>query len=215
LVLIGLSIAIWAILLEVLVRIKNVSMRSDSFEDKFWSGVMLEEFYQQNKGKLKHPMGELFVAGMQEWIASETNNSISAIDLIKSGLSDRIKVSLDIAMSKIESKMMRYMSFLSATASISPFIGLFGTVWGIMNSFKSIAGSGSAGLQVVAPGISEALFTTAIGIFVAVMSTLFYSFLGAKVNAILDRIDGFKMEMMNILSRELDMFSIKNQNIRR
>ncbi len=212
-ILILFSLMTWAILFEKTINIKNIHIKADAFEKKFWSGIMLEEFYEKNRNKLKHPLGEVFGAAMYEWILSDTNRSIAAVELIKTGLRERIENGISVALEKISEQNDKYISMLNTIATTSPFIGLFGTVWGIMNSFKALGGSvGNVGLQAVAPGIAEALLTTAIGIIVAVNAIIIYAVIDAKLEKATRRIDIFAKELHGILSRELDAFSIRNYN---
>ena len=211
-IMIILSILIWAVLFEKIYRFKEITMRADIFEKKFWSGIMLEEFYEKNKSKLKHPMGQIFSSAMQEWVASDTNKSVAAIELIKAGLRERMMIGIDATITKIEISINKYMGFLNVVAAISPFIGLFGTVWGIMSSFRSIADAGNASLTAVAPGVAEALITTAIGILIAICATGLHAYLRYKINNLLEKMYSFGSEILNILSRELDAFSVKNYN---
>ncbi len=207
-----LSILTWAILFEKIYRFNIIKNRSDIFEKKFWSGITLEDFYETNKNKLKHPVGQIFSSAMQEWIASETNKSIPAIELVKTGLRERMMIAIDATIGKTEISINKYMGFLSVVASISPFIGLFGTVWGIMASFRSIADAGNANLTAVAPGVSEALITTALGILIAIFAVSVHAYLKYRINFLLEKFYSFGAEIINILSRELDAFSIKNYN---
>lgn len=211
-VLIALSVIIWAIFFEKTYRIRSLLLKTDSFEKKFWSGIMLEDFYESNKSKLKHPVGQIFSAAMQEWVSSDTNKSVSAIELVKVGLRERIGISIEATKEKIEIAISRYMGFMAVIAGVSPFIGLFGTVIGIMNSFKAIADAGNANLVAVAPGVAEALVTTAVGIFVALCASGINLYLGYRISVLMDKLNTFSSELFNILSRELDSFSIRNYN---
>ncbi len=206
------SLISWAVLFEKLFKINTINQKADLFEKRFWSGIMLEEFYDKNKNKLKHPMGEIFSNAMQEWINSDTNKAVNAIELVKTGLRERIESSIEATMLKIEAETNKHIETIGFIASSSPFVGLFGTVWGIMNSFKSIAGSNVVALQVVAPGIAEALFTTATGILIAVFAMLFHHLVSKKSTSTITRMRSFGIELSSILSRELDSFSIKNYN---
>jgi biopolymer transport protein TolQ len=208
--LVVLSVVVWAIFFEKMASFKMAHSRADAFEKKFWSGIMLEEFFDKNRNKLKHPIGKIFAAAMNEWLTSDTNQSISAIELIKIGIRERMLRTTQVAFTEIETSYSKNMSLISTIATLAPFIGLFGTVLGIMNSFKAIAGASNASLNVVAPGIAEALVTTAIGILVAIIALSFHVYITNHLNKLLDRVEAFRVEINNILSRELDSFSVRN-----
>jgi biopolymer transport protein TolQ len=208
--LVVLSVVVWAIFFEKMSSFKMAHSRADAFEKKFWSGIMLEEFFDKNRNKLKHPIGKIFAAAMNEWLTSDTNQSISAIELIKIGIRERMLRTTQVAFTEIETSYSKNMSLISTIATLAPFIGLFGTVLGIMNSFKAIAGASNASLNVVAPGIAEALVTTAIGILVAIIALSFHVYITNHLNKLLDRVEAFRVEINNILSRELDSFSVRN-----
>ena len=204
------SITTLAIFFDKILFYRSVMRKIRSFERKFWSGVMLEEFYESNKGRLKHPIGSIFIGGMQEWFISETNNSINSVELFKAGLRSRIENATEISMIESEKLINKSLSIVSTIASISPFVGLLGTVWGIMRSFLAIAGTSNVSIVAVAPGIAEALITTAMGIFVAIISVFLYNYLRLKAQNILSKLESFRFDFVNILSRELDGFSIRN-----
>jgi biopolymer transport protein TolQ len=169
------------------------------FERVFWSGQSLEELYQQQSEKVSGGMGSVFVAAMKEWKRSHEQNAASFI-----GVQARLEKVLDVAISRESDGFEKRLQFLATVASASPFIGLFGTVWGIMNSFTSIAASKSTNLAVVAPGIAEALFATALGLLAATPATIAYNKLSSDSNKLIGRLESFADEFATILSRQLE-----------
>ncbi len=206
-----LSIGSWSIFFQKLSGIKLAISRNSKFESKFWSGIMLEDFYQVIKGgKFKSFYADIFSSAMEEWMLSDITKSVMAVEFIKIGVRERILSGMEREKVKIQGKLSKGLGFLSLIASTSPFIGLFGTVWGVMNSFASLSQAGSVTLSAIAPGISEALFSTAIGLFVALPGVVFYSKIHGKVDDLNTTLDSFSIDIANVLSRELDNFSVKN-----
>jgi biopolymer transport protein TolQ len=144
-------------------------------------------------------LGAIFVAAMKEWKRSHEQNAASYI-----GVQARLDKVLDVAIARESEGLEKRLGFLATVASASPFIGLFGTVWGIMNSFTSIAASKSTNLAVVAPGIAEALFATALGLLAAIPATIAYNKLSADSNKLVGRLESFADEFATILSRQLE-----------
>jgi biopolymer transport protein TolQ len=171
----------------------------NAFERVFWPGQSLEELYQQMQERPSMGLGAIFVAAMKEWKRSHEQNAASFL-----GMQARLEKVLDVAISRESDGLEKRLSFLATVASASPFIGLFGTVWGIMTSFQSIAASKNTSLAVVAPGIAEALFATAIGLVAAIPATIFYNKFAAEVNKQAQRMEGFADEFSAILSRQID-----------
>jgi biopolymer transport protein TolQ len=171
----------------------------DRFEQAFWSGQSLEELYKMLSAKPSHSMAALFVAAMREWKRSLEGQARSF-----TGLQMRIEKVMDVTISREVERLERGLLVLATVGSAGPFIGLFGTVWGIMTSFQSIAAKGNTSLQVVAPGIAEALFATAIGLVAAIPATIFYNKFSSEVNKQAQRLEGFADEFSAILSRQID-----------
>lgn len=195
------SIGCWAIIFEKTKLLRLVSRKADLFEDEFWSGRSLESFYDRIRDKPDHPLAMLFVAAMREW-----QRSVSpATGLAKTlGLQDRIYKVMRVTVGREMERMESYLNFLATVGSTAPFIGLFGTVWGIMNSFKSIAVSHNTSLAVVAPGIAEALFATAMGLVAAIPAVIAYNKISGDIGRYANRLDGFADEFGTILSRQLE-----------
>ena len=171
----------------------------DRFEQAFWSGQSLEELYQALSARPAHSMAALFVAAMREWKRSFEGQTRSF-----AGLQTRIEKVMDVTIAREIERLERRLLVLATVGSAGPFIGLFGTVWGIMTSFQSIAASKNTSLAVVAPGIAEALFATAIGLVAAIPATIFYNKFVSEVNQQAQRLEGFADEFSAILSRQID-----------
>jgi biopolymer transport protein TolQ len=171
----------------------------DRFEKVFWSGQSLEELYRTLANGRNTSMAALFVAAMREWKRSFEGGARSL-----AGLQQRIDKVLDVSIAREVERLERRLLVLATVGSAGPFIGLFGTVWGIMTSFQSIAASKNTSLAVVAPGIAEALFATAIGLLAAIPATIFYNKFATEVGRQTVRLEGFADEFSAILSRQID-----------
>ena len=202
LVMIGLLIAsvwVWAIVIDKLILFSRMRRAMDRFEQAFWSGQSLEELYKALSARPAHSMAALFVAAMREWKRSFEGHTRSF-----AGLQTRIEKVMDVTIAREIERLERRLLVLATVGSAGPFVGLFGTVWGIMTSFQSIAASKNTSLAVVAPGIAEALFATAIGLIAAIPATIFYNKFQTDVNRQAQRLEGFADEFTAILSRQID-----------
>ncbi|CAO3400065.1 protein TolQ [Azospirillum sp. 11R-A] len=195
------SIWCWAIIIEKLMRIRRLNAQADSFEEAFWSGGSLDALYDRIGQTPADPMAATFAAGMREW-RHAADRGIGGT--MKSSLQQRVERVMAVSIGREMARAERYMTFLASVGSTAPFIGLFGTVWGIMNSFTSIAGSGNTSLAVVAPGIAEALFATAMGLLAAIPAVLSYNKFSTDLGRYADRLDTFSGEFSAILSRHLE-----------
>jgi biopolymer transport protein TolQ len=193
------SIWCWAIIIDKSMLYGRANRQMNQFERVFWSGQSLEELYQQMQERPSMGLGAIFVAAMKEWKRSHEQNAASFI-----GMQARLDKVLDVAIARESDGLEKRLQFLATVASASPFIGLFGTVWGIMNSFTSIAASKSTNLAVVAPGIAEALFATALGLLAAIPATIAYNKLSSDSNKLIGRLESFADEFATILSRQLE-----------
>ena len=171
----------------------------DVFEQAFWSGQSLEELYRSVASRPSHSLAALFVAAMREWKRSLEGHPRSF-----AGLQARIEKVMDVTIQREIARLERRLLVLATVGSAGPFVGLFGTVWGIMTSFRAIAGQQTTSLAVVAPGIAEALFATAIGLVAAIPATIFYNKFTADVNKQAQRLEAFADEFAAILSRQID-----------
>jgi biopolymer transport protein TolQ len=193
------SIWVWAIAIDKTVLFARSRRAMDRFEHSFWSGESLEELYRTLSARPTHSMAALFVAAMREWKRSFEGHQRSF-----AGLQMRIDKVMDVTIAREVQRLERRLLVLATVGSAGPFIGLFGTVWGIMTSFQSIAASKNTSLAVVAPGIAEALFATAIGLVAAIPATIFYNKFISEVNRQNQRLEGFADEFSAILSRQID-----------
>ncbi len=193
------SIWCWAIIVDKAILFSRMKRSMDRFEKVFWSGQSLEELYRSLMSRQNQGLAAVFVAAMREWKRSHEAGRTSFL-----GLTDRIEKVIDVTiareMERYESKLL----VLATVGSAGPFIGLFGTVWGIMTSFQSIAASKNTSLAVVAPGIAEALFATAIGLAAAIPAVLAYNKFATDAAKLGSRMEGFADEFSAILSRQID-----------
>jgi biopolymer transport protein TolQ len=193
------SVWVWAIAIEKTLLHMRMRKAMDRFEQAFWSGQSLEELYRSLSARPTHSMAALFVAAMREWKRSLEGEARSF-----AGLQMRIGKVMDVTIAREIELLERRLLVLATVGSTGPFVGLFGTVWGIMTSFQSIAASKNTSLAVVAPGIAEALFATAIGLVAAIPATIFYNKFSSEVNKQAQRLEGFADEFSAILSRQID-----------
>jgi len=193
------SVWVWAIAINRALYFGRVRRAGDRFEQAFWSGQSLEDLYKSLAPAPGHSTGAVFVAAMNEWKRSFEGNIRSF-----AGLQMRIEKVMNVTIAREVELMERGLLVLATVGSAGPFIGLFGTVTGIMSSFQSIAASQNTSLAVVAPGIAEALFATAIGLVAAIPATIFYNKFSIEVNRQTQRLEGFADEFTAILSRQID-----------
>ncbi len=191
------SVWTWALIFDKSIKLKRLNRSARRFENRFWSGVSLEALYNEVAGNPKDPFEVLFVTGMQEW-AHQNEKSGNGSKVPNVQWVDRMmQTALEREMDGIEKQM----GFLATVGSTAPFVGLFGTVWGIMSSFQSIAASKNTSLAVVAPGIAEALFATALGLLAAIPAVIAYNRLSNDINRYGVKLDGFSSEFCSVLSR--------------
>ena len=193
------SVWVWAIAIDKALLFSRIHKATDGFEHAFWSGQSLDDLYTSLAAKPGHSTGAVFVAAMREWKRSFEGHARSF-----AGLQMRIEKVMNVAIAREVEHMERWLLVLATVGSAGPFIGLFGTIWGIMTSFQSIAASKNTSLAVVAPGIAEALFATAIGLIAAIPATIFYNKFITDVNRQAQRLEGFADEFTAILSRQID-----------
>ncbi len=206
LILISASIWSWAIIFDKIKKLRDIAQKTNEFEDKFWSGSSLEELFEDIKSGADHPMALLFVSAMKEW---KRTSKVSKLGQLSASFKDRLSQIMRLTISREVESLEKYLGFLATVGSTAPFVGLFGTVWGIMNSFQSIASSENTSLVVVAPGIAEALFATAIGLVAAIPAVIAYNKFSNDLNRFANRLDGFAAEFSSILLRQLEERSAK------
>ncbi|MGF1650748.1 MAG: protein TolQ [Hyphomicrobiaceae bacterium] len=201
-VMIGLVVASiwsWAIIIEKLYAFRRARIEADRFEQQFWSGQSLDDLYNTMSRGRAISMAALFVAAMREWKRS-VEGSIRALG----GIQLRVEKVMDVTISREMERLERRLLFLATVGSTAPFVGLFGTVWGIMTSFQAIAISKNTSLAVVAPGIAEALLATAIGLVAAIPAVVFYNKFSADAARLSQRLEAFSDEFSAIVSRQID-----------
>ena len=189
-VLIAASIFSWALIVDKYRLFKKINLSSDEFEQKFWKSKSAESFYNNIPANSNDPLANIFKAGMDEMLKSKTRSS---------NQSERVSRILEVSTEREMLTIEKYFTFLATVGSTAPFIGLFGTVWGIMNSFQSIAISRNTSLAIVAPGIAEALFATALGLLAAVPAVVAYNKFNSDARKYLQKIENFSKRFLSIL----------------
>ncbi len=202
LILVFASFWCWAIIFDKILRFRRLRQRATEFETSFWSGRSLEDLYDRISGRPADPMSSIFTAAMREWRRSAERGLIGGDP--KAGLAERIDRVMEITLGREMEHLERYMTFLASVGSTAPFLGLFGTVWGIMNSFQAIALTKDTSLAVVAPGIAEALFATALGLVAAIPAVIAYNKLSNDLMRYAGRLEAFAGEFSAILSRRIE-----------
>ena len=199
LMLIAASVWVWAIVFEKVTSLRRAARAADAFEDRFWSGGSLDELYDVEGAKPAHPMAAVFGAAMTEWRRS---TRAAGADVARGFARERVERAMGVTIQREMEALEKWMIFLASVGSTAPFIGLFGTVWGIMNSFSAIAQMQNTNLAVVAPGIAEALFATAIGLIAAIPAVLAYNKISTDLARFAGRLEAFSAEFAAILSRQ-------------
>ena len=190
-ILIAASIFSWALIFEKYKLFKKIEKSTSNFEDKFWKSKSAESFYNSFTNREKDPVGNIFQSAMAELIKTKTKSS--AIQ------SNRVSRVIEISADKEIKLIEKHFTFLATVGSTAPFIGLFGTVWGIMNSFQSIAISRNTSLAIVAPGIAEALFATALGLLAAIPAVVAYNKFTSDSKKYSARIENFSKRFISII----------------
>ncbi len=203
LVLLVASFWTWAIIFDKVMRMRRLKAHAEDFEEAFWSGGSLDDLYDEIDRSPQDPMSSLFVSAMREWRRSSSRGSIGT-EQAKTSLQQRIERIMQITLGREMESLERHMVFLASVGSSAPFVGLFGTVWGIMNSFTSIAAAENTSLAVVAPGIAEALFATALGLVAAIPAVIGFNKLSNDLGRYAGRLEAFAGEFGAILSRQMD-----------
>jgi biopolymer transport protein TolQ len=205
--LLGASVWCWAIIIDKTLLLRRLRKANERFEESFWSGNSLEDLFAKLSERPTTGNATLFVSAMREWKRSFQNSTASFM-----GLQARIEKVLDVSIVREVEKIESNLLVLATVASAGPFVGLFGTVWGIMTSFRSIAASKNTSLAVVAPGIAEALLATAIGLFAAIPALIAYNKMQGDVAKTQARMESFADEFSAILSRQIDQHTASNRD---
>jgi biopolymer transport protein TolQ len=193
----------WTIIFNKLIILSSLKRKARRFEKVFWSGQSLDELYQQFGARNDHPLAAMFIAGLREWRRGfESTGGVR--ESMLPGIKERIEKAMSATILRETDGIEKQLGLLATIGSVSPFVGLFGTVWGIMNSFSAIAARHDTTLAVVAPGIAEALFATAMGLLAAIPAVIFYNRFVAEIGRYVNSLDAFADEFSAILSRQLD-----------
>ena len=191
------SVWVWAIAIDKTVLYTRSRRAMDRFEQAFWSGQSLDELYRTLSNRPAHSMAALFVAAMREWKRSFEGNARAV-----GGLQMRIEKVMEVTIAREVERLEKRLLVLATVGSAGPFVGLFGTVWGIMDAFMGLGTAGSASLRAVAPGIAEALVTTALGLVAAIPAAIFYNVFGSSLREIGTRMEDFAIEFQNLAERD-------------
>lgn len=203
-VMVGLALASiwsWAIVVDKQMQVMDLKKKAKRFEDDFWAGRSLDDLDNTFGAKPRDPMSRVFAAAMAEWRESKRDGAGTESQMLS--LKERIDRVMNVTVQRELSRLESGLGVLATIGSTAPFIGLFGTVWGIMNSFRAIAGSNNTNLAVVAPGIAEALFATALGLLAAIPAVVFYNKFSSDIARYAVRLEGYADELSAILSRRL------------
>jgi len=192
----------WTIIINKSLALGALRRRATKFEKIFWSGRSLDDLYQQFSVKPDHPMAAVFISALREWRRAFEGGTPRESTL--ASIKDRIDKAMSVTITRETDGIERQLGFLATVGATAPFVGLFGTVWGIMNSFSAIAARHDTTLAVVAPGIAEALFATAMGLLAAIPAVIFYNRFVNEITRYANRLDAFADEFSAILSRQLD-----------
>jgi biopolymer transport protein TolQ len=193
------SVWVWAVTFSKLAMYRRARANAAAFDSAFWSGEPLDELYDQVAEQPGSAAERVFVAGMTEW-----RRSLRDDGALIPGVQQRVDRSMDVAIARESERWTQGLNFLATTGATAPFVGLFGTVWGIMRSFQEIAASGNTSLAVVAPGIAEALLATGLGLLAAIPAVILYNKLSGDADRLVAGLEGFADEFSTLLSRQLD-----------
>ena len=200
LVLVTSSFWSWSIIIQKSVDYRRAKKDKGLFLEEFWSGIPLEELYKEKKDQQTGICEQIFCSAMDEW-----HRSVASSGRLIDGAQTRIDRAMNVVLDRWNEKLTSGLYFLATVGSVAPFVGLFGTVWGIKNAFQEIAIQESSNLAVVAPGIAEALLATALGLLAAIPAVIFYNKLSGDSQRVLGSIEEFTEEFSVIMSRHIDM----------
>ena len=201
-VLILASLYSWNVIVSKILRMRQLKKLEREFEDIFWSGVNLDELYKEYSENINNSHVRVFISGMREFNKINQRQTLSGAKL--KDYFQRINNSMHISISREIERLEKGMSFLGSIGSVAPFIGLLGTVWGIVNAFQSIAISNNTSLAVVAPGIAEALFATALGLLAAIPAVAAYNKFSNDLEKLSNNLEYFSIEFSNVLLRQVE-----------
>ena len=190
------SVWCWAIIIDKVIMLRRTRERMKAFEEKFWHASSLADCYKEMPQSPKDPLSLVFVNAYQEWLHLQGNTAQNLSIKMEERLSKVMQITIDKQVEKLETKMV----FLASTGSVAPLLGLFGTVWGIMNSFNAIGAMQNTNIAAVAPGVAEALLTTAVGLIAAIPAVLGYNKITNDINRIASRTETFSDELTTVLA---------------
>ena len=197
------SIWSWTIIVEKLIKLKRLKELENEFDEIFWSGNSFEDLFETFNYNKNDPKSKIFCSAIEEWKkTSKSKKDINQNNI--NSLKERMNRSMQVTYNKETELIEKNLTFLATAGSTAPFVGLFGTVWGIMNSFQSIAIAQNTNLSVVAPGIAEALFATALGLFVAIPAVVAYNKITSDFSKYFLSLDSFIDEFTTIFFRQLE-----------
>ena len=202
--LLGASIWVWAVVFEKWSSLRKVNREADGFEDRFWSGGSLDELFDTEAASPTHPMAAVFGAAMGEW---RRTARVAGADISHTSVRERVDRAITVTVQREMDRLERWMVFLASVGATAPFIGLFGTVWGIMHSFSAIAAMHNTNLAVVAPAIAEALFATAIGLIAAIPAYIAYNKFSIDASKFTGRLESFADELQAAVAKRLSAAS--------
>lgn len=191
------SVWSWAIIFDKLKYLHKTTEQMRQFEEKFWSGESLENLYKENAKTLSNPLAVLFVSSMKELKRSQTQKGAKLLSV-----QERLEKIMQIVLDKTVAKMETKMTFLASVGSVAPLLGLFGTVWGIMDAFNAIGMTQNTNISAVAPGVAAALFTTAVGLVAAIPALIAYNKLTADIDKLTRKMETFADELMAFFLRQ-------------
>ena len=197
--LLSVSLASWTVIFRKYFAIKSAKVKSEDFEQEFWSGTGLNDLYQSaiNSGRHGSPLQRIFASGMREYLKLRERHVLDGSTLVD-GARRAMRAAFQREMDALEANL----SFLASVGSVSPYVGLFGTVWGIMHAFVGLSNLQQVTLATVAPGIAEALVATAIGLFAAIPAVIAYNFFARDIDRLANHYESFTEEFSNILQRQ-------------
>jgi biopolymer transport protein TolQ len=202
-ILIAASIYSWAVIVEKLVKMKKLKQLENEFDEIFWSGNSFEDLFETFNYNQNDPKSKIFCSAISEWKKTNQKRDRTTSSNVNA-LKERMNRSMQVTFNKESEAIEKNLTFLATAGSTAPFIGLFGTVWGIMNSFQSIAIAQNTNLAVVAPGIAEALFATALGLFVAIPAVVAYNKITSDLSKYFISLESFIDEFTTIFFRQLE-----------
>ncbi len=198
------SFWVWAIIIDKWLTFRILKSKTARFEKDFWGAEALDKFYEKTKKKATHPILGVFLAAMEEFFRSRVKDAATVNVTQRLSIRERINQVMLVSRNRAVEQLEYGLGFLASVGSAAPFVGLFGTVWGIMHSFTSIAAQKNATLVSVAPGIAEALFATAIGLFAAIPAVIAYNKFSGELDKFAGKLEDFSTEFNTLISRQIE-----------